>query len=272
MGIEKLSTSSSSSSSRSIILSKFNTVYRHSILDILTFYTDIPTDPNPDNNPLSIRDPNDSLNNITIAPIKLNPLKTSKDSKDSISNVKLKDINFNEIIISFKHSIIELEILRPIKFDSKCSNWKQVEEKLIKMSKISANARNLSNLRVSGISYPISIFNILILFSVSLLPIGYFYNDFLYDNIFKNFIPIMLYFKPFHNYIFLTTIFIHLLEFYIFLVPRIKKFRVPTDYAIEWSILTFLDGYESIKRFDNYVETIKPDDIYYDFTNNEYFL
>lgn len=249
-----------------LIMSKFNTVYRHSVLDILTHYTEIPTDPNPDNNKLSTKNPSSHSNN-QVSPILINSKK-----QDSISNIKIKSLDFNELTISFNHPLIDLEMIRPIKFESKCNNWSDVQKKLITMSKISANSRNLSNLRVSGISYPISILNLLLIFAVLLLPFGYFYPTLLYDNFFSIYLPFMMIFKRYHNLIFFTTILIHLSEFYLLLLPRLKKYRVPLDYAIEWSILILLDGYESIKRFDSYVNLLSSDDVYYDFTNDDYFL
>lgn len=255
------SKSKKSESSSAIILSKFNTVYRHSVLDILTYYADIPTDPNPDNNPLR-----SSNEKATSSPTTLENSKAS----NTITNIKLKSIDFEGLTVSFKHPLVDTEMLRPIPFDQKCENWTQVEDKLIEMSKISATSRNLSNLRISGISYPTSIPNLFLIFLVLLLPFGYFYSHLLYDTVFANYLPFMLKLKPFHNAIFYITTIIHILEFYILFVPRINKYRVPLDYTIEWFVLTLLDGYESIKRFDAYVEMISPDDIYYDFTNNTY--
>lgn len=253
----------------SIILSKFNTVYRHSVLDILTHYAEIPTDPNPDNSPLATKAPTDTLNsNISQATASL----VSSEKNNSISNVKLKSIDFDQLVISFKHPLVDMEMLRPIPFDRKCSQWSQVEQQLIQMAKTAAKARNLSHLRVSGISYPTSPFNLLLIICVLLLPFGYFWPSLLYDDFFAKFAPFMLYLKPYHNYIYYSTVAIHSTELYFFLLPRFRKYRVPLDYMLEWSTLTLLDGYESVKRFDAYVKTISPDDVYYDFTNDDYFL
>lgn len=253
----------------SIILSKFNTVYRHSVLDILTYYAEIPTDPNPDNNPLSTRDPNDSRNNN---PNVTTTILNSKAESNTITNVKFKEIAFDQVIISFKHPLVDMEMLKPIPFDEKCKNWTEVESKLMEMSKISANARNLSHLRVSGIYYPTSIFNLFLVSSILVLIYGFFDLDSLYDTFFLKYIPSMCVLKPFHNYILYATMVIHTIEVYFLLYPRIIKYRVPFDYTIEWCVLTMIDGFESIKRFDKYVETLSPDDVYYDFTATEYFL
>lgn len=256
-----------SANESSMIMSKFNTVYRHSVLDILTHYADIPTDPNPDNNPLSTKNPTDPLNS-EISYVTQSLL----NHKNPISNIKIKSIDFKEIAISFNHPLAEMEIIKPIPFSTPATSWKDVELKIIMMSKESALARDLSNLRVSGISYPTSAFNLILIMIVFLLPFGYFYPNLLYDSFFANYLPWMLTLKSYHNYIFYATLLIHTIEFYILLIPRIKLYRVPLDYAIEWAFLTLLDGYQSIKRFDKYVLTISPDDVYYDFTNTEYFL
>jgi hypothetical protein len=259
-----------------LILSKFNTVYRHSVLDILTHYTEIPTDPNPDNHPLTFRDPNDSLNNSNTRDADSNSenaspsLTNSKNATDNaISNVKFKSIDLNEVVISFKHPLFDLEMLRPIQYPHKCTTWDQVKAELIEMSKTAATARHLSHLRVSGISYPVSMFNLLLIFMVGLLPFGYYYPELLYDGFFSKYLPFMMAMQPYHNTIFFATIVCHLLEIYFLMLPRFTKFRVPMDYAIEWTILALLDGFSSIKRFDQYVVTLSPDDVYYDFTNTE---
>jgi hypothetical protein len=266
---EEIKKKSAKPNNVSIILSKFNTVYRHSVLDILTHYSGIPTDPNPDNNPLSIRDPNDSRNNN---PNISTTLLNSKTESKSITNVKIKNIELDQIIISFKYPLIDMEMIKPIPFNETFKSWDQVENKLIEMSKIAANSRDLSHLRVSGITYPSSFFNLILLFLVFILILGYFNPEFLYNFLFNNYLPSLLLLKNYHNSIFFATITIHLFEVYYFLFPRIKKFRVPFDYTIEWFVLTMLDGFESIKRFDSYVETLSNDDTYYDFTNIEYFL
>lgn len=253
----------------SIILSKFNTVYRHSVLDILTHYAEIPTDPNPDNSPLTGQTPNDALNsNISQATASLGSSRPS----NSISNVKLKSVDFEQVTISFKHPLVDIEMLRPIPFDSKCNSWTEVQQKLIHMSKTAARARNLSHLRVSGISYPASPLNLVIIFCVLLLPFGYYWPSILYDLLFARYLPFMLCFRPYHNYIFYSTIALHCTEFYLFFMPRLRRYRVPLDYALEWAVLVLLDGYASVRRFDRYVQMISPDDTYYDFTNNDYFL
>lgn len=256
-------------SGSSIILSKFNTVYRHSVLDILTYYAEIPTDPNPDNSPLTSQTPTDALNsNISQATASLG----SSQNSNSISNVKLKNVDFDQVTICFKHPLIDMEMLRPIPFDSKCSSWTEVQQKLIEMAKIAARARSLSHLRVSGISYPTSPLNLAIIFCVLLLPFGYYWPSILYEHFFAKYLPFMLSVRPYHNYILYSTIAAHCTEFYFFFVPRLRRFRVPLDYALEWAVLVLLDGYASVRRFDRYVKMISPDDTYYDFTNNDYFL
>ncbi|TID29631.1 hypothetical protein CANINC_001750 [Pichia inconspicua] len=257
----------SSESGPGIIQSKFNTVYRHSILDILTYYADIPTDPNPDNDPLNTKyshdTPRDSASATFVA---------KKEDNVQIRNVKAKSVELDQITISFKHPLVNMEMLRPIAFDSKCNSWKEVEQKMIEMSKEAAANRGLSHIRVSGISYPTSIFNLILILLVLLLPFGFKYPDLLYDRFFAKYLPFMLVLKTYHNAIFYTTICIHFAELYILMLPRVRKFRVPLDYAIEWSLLTILDGYNSVKRFDEYLEHLRSDDVYYDFTETDYFL
>lgn len=256
------------SNSPALILSKFNTIYRHSVLDILTHYAGIPTDPNPDNNPLSTRDPNDSLNNDPNVATTL--LNSKTQTANSISNVKLKSIALDEVVVSFKYPNIELEMLKPIPFDKACGNYHEVEQTLIKMSKEAAAARNLSHLRVSGIQYANTLWDLVLIALISLLPIGHYYSNVLYESFFATYFPFMLKLQPYHDYIMYATILIHLMETYFLLFPRFTRYRVPLDYAIEWTVLTLLEGAPSIKRFDRYVELISSDDVYYDFSNTDY--
>lgn len=256
--------------SSAILLSKFNTVYRHNLLDILTHYADIPTDPNPDNNLIVSETNNQQQQQATLS---------APESKSStnIYNIKLKSIDFNDLTISFKVPLLgDVEMLKPIPYplefndNNKITSWTQVQNVIIQMSKEAANSRKLSNLRISGISYPSSLFNILLVFLVMLLPFGYFYPHLLYDHFFANYLTKLHFLQPFHNRIFYAAFVCHFIEFWIFMVPRFNRFRVPKDYAIEWWVLTMLDGYESVKRFDSYIEMIKPDSVYYDFTDTDY--
>lgn len=263
-----LQTNMTSESGPALIQSKFNTVYRHSVFDILTYYADIPTDPNPDNDPLNTKYSHDPTSNDSIAATFV----SKKEDPVQIKNVKIKSIDLDQVTISFKHPLVDMEMLRPIAFDTKCENWKEVEHKLIEMSKKAAAKRDLSHIRISGISYPTSILNLALILLVFLLPFGYKYPELLYDKFFATYLPFMMVLKDYHNMIFYTTVLIHIGEFYLFMLPRLRKYRVPLDYAIEWSLLTLLDGYSSVKRFDKYLEYLRSDDTYYDFTETDYFL
>lgn len=255
-----------------MILSRFNTVYRHSVLDILTHYADIPTDPIPEHSPLSTRDPHDYLHNRKSADVTATLLASKYPASSHITNVKLKSLDFDQITISFRHPLVDTEMLRPIPYPAKCSSWPEVEDQLITMAKVAAKARNRSHIRVSGIRYPTSPFNLLLLVLVSLLPLGYFFPDLLYGRFFAQYLPFMLPLQPYHSLIFAFALICHALEIFFFLLPRISYFRVPPDYTLEWGLLCAFDGYESIKRFDAYVQTLSDDGVYYDFTNTDYFL
>lgn len=191
------------------------------------------------------------------------PDANSAQQTDSVHSVKLTGLEMNELTISFKHSALEVEISKPMAFDypdsmDKCDSWEDVREVLVHMAEKAAEARGVSAIVLREVQHPTNPLNILLIGTVFMLCYGIFDLDQLYN--WFAMVPILKYLvllKPYHAYITYGTFLIHLMEIRMLLLPRLEKYRVSTDYAIEWSLWLFLDGYASISRFDGTVERIK---------------
>ncbi|GME80636.1 unnamed protein product [Ambrosiozyma monospora] len=212
-------------SEKAIILSNFNTNYKHNLQDLLIVYAEIPLSQN-------------------------------------ISDLKLKDITFDYLTLSFKHDDLEFEILKPIELikdpnskgdDNDTKNWDSVKRSLIYMCNEAASKRGLSPIKLEKITYPCKPFDFFLLGCI-----GY--------NIYN-----LLWLKNYsvlHLIVLGIWLPIHLVEMYVFLIPRLRKFRIPQDAVLEWVVMTFLEGYPIIRLIDGLVkeEEASNDGVYFNLT------
>ncbi|OWB56543.1 hypothetical protein B5S28_g2449 [[Candida] boidinii] len=179
---------------------------------------------------------------------------------DKISNIRMKDLELDSMEIVFKHSDIEFEMSKFIPIDPPMKSLNDSREKLVEMAKFAANKRGYSHIQIREILYPSRIKDFLLLFAVSLPIIGFFKPDFLYG-ILSKFLPEILttFLSTYNNTIMYAMFIIHLAEFYFILYPKLRKYRVPTDFKIEWFITCLLDGFLSVERFQIILdENIQP--------------
>ncbi|GMG20427.1 unnamed protein product [Ambrosiozyma monospora] len=229
-------------SEKATILSNFNTSYKHNLQDLLIVYAEIPLSQN-------------------------------------ISDLKLKDITFDYLTLSFKHDDLEFEILKPIELlkapnsnsnskddddddDHHPKNWDEVKRSLIYMCNEAASKRGLSPIKLEKVTYPCKPFDFFLLGCIGF-------------NIYN-----LLWLKNF-NYLHLIVLGIwlpiHLVEMYVCLIPRLRKFRIPQDAVLEWVVMTFLEGYPIVRLIDGLVkeEEASNDGVYFNLTTlqkrSEYF-
>lgn len=191
------------------------------------------------------------------------PDSNSTQHNNSIYSAKLTGLEMDEMTISFKHSALEVDISKPIALDTpdsikKCQSWDDVRETLVFMAIKAAEKRGVSEIVLRGVEYPNTLGNFLLIGLVMMVLYGHYNLDQLY-NWFQS-VPILKYlviFKPYHHYLTYGTFISHIVEIWMFLIPRLAKYRISTDYTIEWYLLTLLDGYPTIRRLDQRVERFK---------------
>lgn len=237
---------------KSQLLSAFNKKYSPSLEDILVYYGGIST----------------STTTVPTATAFPTGQTLSTAGEVSIYNVKLASISFKELTLSFRHPFVEAEITKPMELVlpptlETCESWDDVKLALIYMAKEAAISRGYSHIVLSGINYPKSPTDFALIVLVFMLLYGHYNLEILYQFFTRIGLTPLLHFKPYHSYIMYGTFVIHLLEIYFFLVPLFKKYRVPTDYAIEWYLFALLDGYPTIKRFKNRVKMFEDDEKYW---------
>lgn len=184
-----------------------------------------------------------------------------------IERIQMKDIDFQQFTISFRHELVEFDILKPIRYkdDIVCQDWQQVEQALIGMFRHAAAAKHCSAICFKKIVYPHSAFNLFIVFGVCLVFAARYYPELVYSDLLGK-IPYISLIRPYNDYLLLTVALIHFTEAMVFLRPRLNYYRVPIDYAFEWYCCAMLDGYASVKRFNHYLDSIK--DRYFDFSDD----
>ncbi|ANZ73787.1 BA75_01118T0 [Komagataella pastoris] len=175
---------------------------------------------------------------------------------DKIANITMKDIELDNITLSFNHFDIEFPIIKPIPIDPPMKDIREARIKLTEMAKYCASKRGFSHFQVAETGYPASWGDFTILGALLILLMGFFSPSTLFNVILPalHCPPALVSFLDASTKsILICTILIHLIEIQFVLNPLLKKYRVPFDYKLEWWLLTFIDGYFTIRRFKNIV-------------------
>lgn len=209
-------------SKKAIIISKFNRRYKHCMEDILNYYADVATQEN------------------------------------DIVKIQLKDIDFEQMTFSFRHEMVEFEILKPVRYenDKVCKNWGEVESTIVDMCRKAAASKHLSSICLKKIVYPDGPLDLLLVLGVCLLFLARYQPDFVYDTLLAK-IPYVEKLRPWNTEMLIATAIIHIIEMWVCLRPKLAYYRVPIDYQLEWYCCAMLDGYMSANRLERYVKHIK---------------
>ncbi|QPG72928.1 hypothetical protein FOA43_000232 [Brettanomyces nanus] len=221
----------SSKNRAALIISKLNRRYKHCLDDLLNYYGKVATQEN------------------------------------EIEKIRVKEIDFEQITIGFHHKMVDFEILKPLRYedDRVCKNWNEVESTIQKMCYTAANAKNVSPICLKKIVYPFSPINWLLIFGMSLLFIGHYNPDFIYNRLLGR-ISLIPPFKPWNDTILLGAMITHVTESLTLLRPKMAYYRIPVDYKMEWYACSMLDGFASVNRLNNYVKSIEGR--YFDFSDD----
>ncbi|AOA61345.1 hypothetical protein PP7435_CHR1-2423 [Komagataella phaffii CBS 7435] len=175
---------------------------------------------------------------------------------DKIANITMKDIELDNITLSFNHFDIEFPIIKPIPIDPPMKDLSEARIRLTEMAKYCASKRGFSHFQVAEIGYPASLGDFTILGVLLILLTGFFIPTTLFHGILPALhcpTALVSFLAASTKSILICTILIHLLEIQLVLNPLLKKYRVSFDYKLEWWFLTFIDGYFTIRRFKKIV-------------------
>lgn len=169
----------------------------------------------------------------------------------TISQLKISGVDNDTLVITFAvpgvPSPIDKVIIIPELADNSNAS---VMERLNKMIIDAAAKRQLSIVQVKKSLAPSTIADILVLLAVPLPLVCYFYRPLLH------YIPIigsLLYDKD--NYLLIIIaleLCIHMCESIVFLRPKLRYYRVPTDCQIEYYFWGILEGYSPVRRLNQY--------------------
>ncbi|KAG7827448.1 hypothetical protein KL920_004702 [Ogataea angusta] len=174
-----------------------------------------------------------------------------------IKNIKVKEVELDHVTLVFNHDDLEVEMLKPIPFKEPLESYEQVQSHVLSMAREAASKRNVSHLQVRQVWYPQTALERILVVLVSVMMVAKGFPNLVYDVILSRVLPVpnewIQYVKPYNDFILVTTVALHAVEVAMFLVPRFFKYRVAPDYQIEWLVLTTVEGYPSIRRFDRIV-------------------
>ncbi|ODQ82293.1 hypothetical protein BABINDRAFT_158918 [Babjeviella inositovora NRRL Y-12698] len=168
---------------------------------------------------------------------------------EEVSQIKLKEISTISMTISFHHEGLDTEVLKPIPFEPPMTSLDgEARTRLVELAKTAATARGFSHIQINQYVYPNSLLEYFLLLVLLYMGSVYYRWDASKD------IPV--WFPLFSNYgkiIIGVLAVIHVVEIRFVLLPLLRKYRVPTDYKLEWIIATLLEGMFSIQRLQKLI-------------------
>jgi hypothetical protein len=179
--------------------------------------------------------------------------KVKLDSK--VQNIKMSEITVNHMSITFEHEDLEFPIEKVIPFEPPMEDLKEARSRLVEMAKYAAEKRGYSPYQIIGYTPP-GIFNRALLGLIYLPLATIAVPGILTNSMVTNFLgrgTVSWLLKNAWNVTYIT-VGIHAAEALFIMKPKLDKFRVPTDYKLEWYLSTLLEGFPAIKRFNALVE------------------
>jgi hypothetical protein len=167
-----------------------------------------------------------------------------------ISNIKMTEISLKHLTISFKHEDIEFDVTKIIPFEPPLESLSEARVRLVEMAKFAAAERGLAHFQVKGYKKPalselplaLLIISPLLVFLFPVLLKNQYVARFLSGSTVSSLVKYSI-------HIYYASIVIHALEAYFLLEPLMERYRVPTEFKIEWYVTVLLEGFPAIKRF-----------------------
>ncbi|CDO94452.1 unnamed protein product [Kluyveromyces dobzhanskii CBS 2104] len=169
-----------------------------------------------------------------------------------ISSVRLKEFELDHMTILFQHAAIDFDIEKVIALDPPMDSFREARDRLVSMAKEAASKRGVSHVRINEMSYPRDIDEFLIITFAFVLPLVVYWKRgilryFPLPQVVINFISKDAVLLP----IIIGVMICHAAENYFLLRPRLNFHRVPTDFLIEWYFFGMLEGYPTVRRFND---------------------
>lgn len=174
---------------------------------------------------------------------------------NAISNIKLKAISNDSLLIAFTHRDVDFEIEKPIALDPPLGSLGEARERLVEMAKYAADKRGYSHKQIKEILYPTKIYEFVLLGLVWNLIISWYNPHYFYCIFLQKWLGILgtnsvlLFLQKYNNAILYTTAVLHVLEAAFVMAPLLAKYRVPIDYRVEWLAATVFEGFPAVLRF-----------------------
>ncbi|CAI4059409.1 hypothetical protein SKDZ_04G6670 [Saccharomyces kudriavzevii ZP591] len=186
----------------------------------------------------------------------------------AVKHVRLKEIDTqtSTFTLKFLHTDTGQNIEKIVYFiDNDSGNDIRtaagIKQVFDRMFRIAAEKRNLSPVQIDTVEYPCTLTDLLIIAGVALPSLCYFYRPALHAlfSLVPN--PVGAALEKWLDsdrvlqVIILAEFLTHALETLIFIVPRLKYYRVPGEFVPEWLLLGLLEGYGPARRLDAKVRT-----------------
>lgn len=170
---------------------------------------------------------------------------------NKISNIKMTEITLDHMTISFKHEDIEFDVTKLIPFEPPLENLSQARTKLVEMAKFASAKRGLSHFQIKDYRYP-GVLGWLLILLIHLPIICYTFPSLLKLNVVTSILPesLLNYLQQNALHVFFLTIFIHVGEANTILKPKLNKYRVPTEFKVEWYLSVVIEGFPAIRRLN----------------------
>lgn len=174
-----------------------------------------------------------------------------------VSDIKLKALEKDKMLISFKKEGIDFEIEKPIAIDPPMKDIaSEARTRLVDMAKKAAAKRGYLHIQIKEVVYPNKFMNYVILGLVYVMIFAFFKPHLFYVTFLQNYLKVsphnsvLVFLKKYNSEIFYATLVAHIGESMFWLMPKLRKYRVPTDIKLEWLVACLFEGFGAIRRFN----------------------
>lgn len=168
-----------------------------------------------------------------------------------IDNIKMTHIGLDHMVIQFTHDDLDFQIEKPIQFEPPLKDLSEARVKLVEMAKFAAEKRGYSHVQVADYRYP-SLAGWALILTIYPPLFAYFFPSLLRNQYVLSVLSASKVEWILKNSLNITGLvfIIHFFECILILRPKLNKYRVPTDYLIEWYIAGLIEGNFANKRLD----------------------
>lgn len=164
--------------------------------------------------------------------------------------VRMQSIELECMTLQFTHKEIDTDVEKTILLEPPLKDWNEARPRLVEMAHTAAAKRGLSTIQVNEMSYPMTIPEYALICAVFLPLVCYKYRRVLYWLPLPSSVAGFLDNDVVLGSVMLFAVVAHVIEVLTILRPKLRFYRVPTDFLIEWYLFGILEGYPCIKRLN----------------------